>query len=308
MLTRRSTIRLAIVLAPVALLARAAPASAHDLTGDYDGPWGATTLTQEGYHVSGTYARHHGQITGVIDGDTMRFAWIQDDGSGRGVLHVGEDGALSGTWGVGYDDHHGGDWQLTRADAATGVVVAAPHAGSWTLGFRYPWDVESVPNGVLLGLGGAGLDLGFRLFDRLYIGGTGESEAIMRVSGPPGAKANYDRLRAGGEARLYFHDDDVSMSRAFLGARYGIETFDEGATVGRFADGTLGFELQLGEVSVGLSITAGISREPLTTFEAGPTQPVKTLGDTSSGTSVTGPVATPTHDNPYVAFGMSLLF
>jgi hypothetical protein len=309
------TLRLVTLFAPAVLCARAVIAHAQaDLSGDYDGTWGPTTLAQEGLRVSGSYARHHGQITGVLDGRTMRFAWIEDDGSGRGVMVVGDDGALSGTWGAGYDDHHGGDWRLARVGASgTGVDVAPPHAGSWTLGFRYPWDVQSIPDGVLIGLGGAGLDLGVRLTDHVYVGATGESEAIVRASGPPDAPSDYDRLRAGGEVRLYFGEDEREQQHDWLGARYGIETFDEGATRGRFADLTLGTEVVLGDVAVGLGLTVGASREPPAAFASSAQQAAakalvlaRSAASTAARAAAGAPSPAPT--SPYVAFGMTLVF
>jgi hypothetical protein len=304
----------------------AAPARAHDdlaratmtsrdLSGDYDGTRGATTLVQQGVHVSGAYAYHHGQIDGVVVGTTVRFSWIQDDGSGRGEFFVRDDGLLIGTWGMGYDDHNGGAWSLAPAGAGTADVVASTRAGSLQLGIRYTWDVQSLPDGVVMGVGGIGLTGGFRVTDRIYLGAVGESESITRTTGD--GAPDYVTLRVGGEARYYLHDgvasstpDEASwgpVSRHdWIGVRYGMETYDWGATFGSFADATLGTDIELGTVGLGFYLTAGLSRQLSSAFDQPLPGPVTVTFATGLGPYDTQADATMT-TSPYVGFGMSLL-
>ena len=312
--TRRTTIRIATLLAPALVLGRGTIAHARDLSGAYAGTWGATTLAQEGYHVSGTYAFHHGQIDGVLVGDTMRFSWIEDDGSGRGVITVGEGGALTGTWGMGYDDHHGGAWRLVPVTAVgvdAGVRVAPPHAGTWTLGVRYPWGAQSIPDGFLIGLGGLELDAGLHVTEHLYAGASGESVAMTRVSDEKDVPNAYGRLRAGGEARVYLYED--AETRDWLGVRYGVESFDEGTTIGRFADVTIASELVVSGVGVAIGITGGVSREPARAFGDPAAAQSRAAFAFARAASASESVSAPADQNasktcPYVALAIGVVF
>jgi hypothetical protein len=193
-----------------------------------------------------------------------------------------------------------------------GVGVAPPHAGTWTLGIRYPWDVQSLPDGVVIGLGGLGLSFGAHLTPHLYLGACAESEAVTRASG--NAASQYDRLRAGGEARLYFHDGTASSPpegspwgpvprHDWLGARYGVETFDQGTHVGRFADATVGTDIVLGAVGVSLYVSAGVSWEQPAAF-GDPAPVVNAFVRSASLGAPSGDRTT----SPYIAFGMGVVF
>ena len=192
-----------------------------------------------------------------------------------------------------------------QRDGASAIVIAPPRAGSWQLGLRYTWDVQSVPDGAVMGVGGIGLAGGVRVTDRIYLGAVAESESISRMTG--GGAPSYDTLRAGGELRYYLHDGAASVARHdWIGLRYGVETYDWGATIGRFADVTLGTDVDLGAVGLGLYLTAGLSRQPSSAFAQPVAGPV-----TVTFTTGTGPYDADTDvmtTSPYVGFGMSLLF
>jgi hypothetical protein len=145
--------------------------------------------------------------------------------------------------------------------ARTDPPVAGPHAGTWALGVRYPWDVDSGSDGVVVGLGGLGLSIGARVTDRVYAGAAAESESMSRVTSAAGEPADFERLRVGGELRWYVADGVAPVPRHdWIGLRYGAESLDRGVTFGRFADATLGTELAFGDVGVTVSLSIGVSR------------------------------------------------
>ena len=84
------------------------------ITGSYSSFWGDVEIEQQGCTVVGRYGDQHGRITGTLDGNMIRYAWVQDQGSGRGVFVIATDGELIGTWGNGSDDTSGG-WRLMPA-------------------------------------------------------------------------------------------------------------------------------------------------------------------------------------------------
>jgi hypothetical protein len=172
---------------------------------------------------------------------------------------------------------------------------------------RYPWAVQSVPDGVVVGLGGLGLAIGARVTDRCYVGAAAESESISRVTGAAGDPADYQTLRAGGEARVYFHDGAASWGPAprhdWIGARYGVETFDRGATMGRFADATLGTDVPLGAVGVTVSISAGFSRQPRAAFG----EPARRGPQIFASGAAHPIVVDDTVASPYVAFAIGIV-
>jgi len=350
-------------LVPLGLvLARGAPASAQsagpqstvpsssiNISGNYVGTWGATTLRQDGDHVAGTYAYSNGHIDGTLVGNTLRFTWTEDDGSGRGMFVVSDRGALVGTWGQGADDHNGGAWQLAPTSAiatgatgldsslmphivasALGLTPPASRAGTWTVGIRFPWDGESLPNGAAFGVGGVGVDIGMHVSDTWYLGGSADWEAVLSTAGDAeSGPGEYNRFRAGGEARYYFHEGTAAANvndaawtpiprHNYLGVRGGIETFDGGTTEGKFADVTLGTEMTTSVIGMGMYISAGLSLEPASLFDSTPSSSSSPTASTANVdlardmTGSPGAAATPSTSgstmSPYVTLGMSMLF
>ena len=76
-----------------------------------------TVLQRNGDQVTGqySYGAGAGQITGVIQGDTLWFRWQEGADSGSGRFVATPDGAgFDGSWGYGDDDQGGGRWQGRR--------------------------------------------------------------------------------------------------------------------------------------------------------------------------------------------------
>jgi hypothetical protein len=93
--------------------------------GAYDGEFDAgsnaiairTLLHRQGDRVSGqySYGGGQGQLSGVVEGDTLLFSWQEGSTTGRGRLVAEPDGAaFNGTWGYGDDEAGGGQWGGTR--------------------------------------------------------------------------------------------------------------------------------------------------------------------------------------------------
>ena len=191
--------------------------------------------------------------------------------------------------------------------------VAPPHAGSWTLGFRYPWDVQRTPDGVAIGTGGVGIAIGARVTDRIYLGVSADAVAITREPPHSGEPATYDRLRAGLEARWYFHDglafaapgEEAWMAprHDWLGVRWGAEAEDDSAQLGRFAEAALGTDISYGTIGMAVSLAAGVSRSPGAPIGAA------TMLDVQGG-AARAPGAPPVSaaTSPYVGFTLALLF
>lgn len=75
-------------------------------------------LVRQGDRVMGQYSFGvgRGEITGVVDADTLSFTWRTQTDRGRGVLRSTRDGSrVEGTWGYGDRDTGGGRWTGTRA-------------------------------------------------------------------------------------------------------------------------------------------------------------------------------------------------
>jgi hypothetical protein len=75
-------------------------------------------LVRQGDRVSGQYSfgAGQGEITGLVEGETLTFNWKTGTQNGRGVLRSSRDGArVDGTWGYGDRDTGGGRWTGTRA-------------------------------------------------------------------------------------------------------------------------------------------------------------------------------------------------
>ena len=165
------------------------------------------------------------------------------------------------------------------------LVPAIAHAddGDAQVALRFPFDVYANGRGVQIGMIGIGGDLGGRVSDALYLGVTGDYQLVIdgRTGDDPRGMHGPDvrhRLRAGVEGRWYFAEglatvtsggcdcgcapvESTVMRRAWLGVRGGVETFDR-ATIGRFADVTLGMDYQLTTNQLGMYVSAGVSREP----------------------------------------------
>ena len=323
------------VAAPVAPVAPAAPIVQQpvDVSGTYASTWGAMTLRQDGAHVTGTYAYHGGRIDGTLDGDTLRFTWTEDDGTGRGELVRASDGQLVGSWGSGDDDRNGGLWRCTPASAAPGgeSIAAgdpaatyapapdAPHAGAWSFELSVPVDVTLAPNQTLIGVGGLGLGLGKRVTDDWYLGVTGDIEGLVATNFEA-SNAPSMRLRGGAEARYIFHQGSGTASindgPAFavprydwVGARAGVESLDGGTTRGAYAELSLGTDMWLGTTQIGMYLSAGASVEPTAAYGT----PSMT-GDAATGTAGLGAEAPPAQDSSsttvakYFTLGWRLAF
>jgi len=201
------------------------------------------------------------------------------------------------------------------ADDPPAAHVAPPHAGSWTLGFRYPWDVQRTPDGVAIGTGGVGIAIGARVADRIYLGVSADAVAITRDPPRAGEPTTYDRLRAGLEARWYFHDDFafaapgeeawIAPRHDWLGVRWGAEAEDDSAQLGRFAEVALGTDISYGTVGMGVSLAAGVSRSPSTPLTAATMLDVQGSAGAARGP---GPPPAAAATSPYVGFTLALLF
>jgi hypothetical protein len=74
-------------------------------------------LFRQGERVTGQYSfgAGQGQISGLVEGDTLTFLWRTAEGAGRGVLRSSRDGSkVEGTWGHGDRTSGGGRWSGTR--------------------------------------------------------------------------------------------------------------------------------------------------------------------------------------------------
>jgi hypothetical protein len=75
-------------------------------------------LVRQGDRVTGQYSfgAGQGEITGVVEGDTLTYNWRTGTQHGRGVVRSSRDGTrLEGTWGYGERDTGGGRWTGARA-------------------------------------------------------------------------------------------------------------------------------------------------------------------------------------------------
>ena len=327
-------------VAPVTTVAPVvASVVAVDVTGTYASTWGAMTLQQDGTHVTGMYAYHDGRIDGTLDGNTLRFAWQEDDGAGRGELVRASDGSFVGSWGNGNDDHSGGLWRLTPApggaliaslgppslapvaDPETDVPSAdsapGPHAGAWSLELAIPIDVTFGSGPTLIGVGGLELGVGKRLTDNWYLGATGDFEGLVDTD-VFAASSPSIRLRAGGEARYIFNTGTGSASvndgpefavprTDWIAARVGAETLDEGSSYGTYGDVSIGTDFWLGHTQIGMYVEAGLSVEPTAAYGT------TSSSDDDSTTTGTAAIAQPaqpgaTTTEKYIGLGWRFAF
>ena len=296
-----------------------------DATGTYSSTWGAMTMQQQGTHVTGSYAYHAGTIDGTLDGNTLRFSWHEDDGSGQGVLVRASDGSWVGSWGT-TDDHSGGAWQLAPIAPGMTPIVASPStdapaqttatdgpkAGSLSFELSLPFDVTFGNGPTLMGVGGLGVGLGKRVSDNWYLGGTAdlEQEVNMSGDGPDG----FLRIRAGGEARYVFNhgtgEASVNCGPEFpvprtdwVAFRAGAETLDEGTSYGTYGDVSIGTDFWLGSTQFSMYLQGGASIEPTATYQGG----TSTTSDDSSRS--TQPQTSPASGNTTAGyFGMGFRF
>jgi hypothetical protein len=297
---------LSLVVVAISSSAYAQP-GALDVSGNYTGTWGATTLQQDGSHVSGRYAYRGGQIDGTLVDHTLTFTWTEDDGTGTGVFAIANDGAMYGTWGTGDSASNGGAWMLARGGDGVGAATTTselapidPHGMMTSL--RMLWDVGGGGGALQVNWTGLGLDVGDRLSQHWYVGGSGDV-SLFEISplGTETEPAQSARIRLGGEVRYYF-DDGVGTARincgpafpvprrTWLGARIGGESLDGGSTIGTFGDVSLGTTFQLGHIGFGVYGSFGVSSEPASVF-AGRASDATALA-TAPGTNSSAPNAT----------------
>ena len=76
-----------------------------------------TVLRRQGDRVSGVYSYGVGQgeISGIVEGDTLLFVWQSGGSRGRGRMRTGPGGVeFDGTWGHGDASVGGGTWTGAR--------------------------------------------------------------------------------------------------------------------------------------------------------------------------------------------------
>ncbi len=217
-------------------------------------------------------------------------------------LHAGI--ALLVCLGFGVSTAHA---QTATAPTAT---AAEPSRNALAIDLTFPWDATALKGANAWGLGGVGFAVGARAGRRWYLGGVAEIEAVMYTGAAtadnPAGINTVGRERLGGEVRYYLDDRTTSPSffshERWIGLRYGAETVDSRATVGRFADVTLGHDSVLGAMRMGLYVSAGLSFETATAYDGTP-DPTPTarvdLAVTAAG---------PVQASPYLALGMRLGF
>jgi hypothetical protein len=74
-------------------------------------------LWRQREQVTGTYRNGlgHGEVAGVVEGDTLVFSWQSAAGHGRGRVRAGPGGVVfEGTWGFGEAVTGGGVWTGAR--------------------------------------------------------------------------------------------------------------------------------------------------------------------------------------------------
>ena len=164
-------------------------------------------------------------------------------------------------------------------EAPAPIVEAPPRVPEWALAARFPWDVAHADSSTLIAVLGLGLDLDARVTDHTTVGFTTEASLVLALEdvGEPGSASPIARLRAGVDARWIFHDGTSLVvphcgpafevpSRAWLGARAGFETLDQGATSGHFAELSIGWERLAGHIGVGPYLAVGIEDEPAAAY------------------------------------------
>ncbi len=76
-----------------------------------------TVLWRQGDRVTGVYSYGVGQgeISGIVEGDTLLFVWQSRGSRGRGRMRTGPGGVeFDGTWGHGEASVGGGTWTGAR--------------------------------------------------------------------------------------------------------------------------------------------------------------------------------------------------
>ena len=305
----RPRVALVLLAVPCGLAARSAPARA-------DGPSGGgaatTTVTIPGGPVIVIYAPPDGTVETTADGGGVRVTWTGRDGDDR--TETTTDACTCMSPAVEPDP-------FAVSAPASAPLIAVPQAGAVIFGMRFPWDVESLPDGVGVGVGGIGLDLGVRVADRLYLGASADWEAVIDSSGSDYGPGEYNRIRAGGELRYYLHaprssgssgdlDDGAGVAtQTWVGLRAGVERYRGDLASGRFADLTIGDDFWFGPVGMALYLSAGAGDDPASAF--GSQDPsTSATPDVLSGSGGPAPAqpAAPTTTSPYLTFGMSILF
>lgn len=163
-----------------------------------------------------------------------------------------------------------------RADPGVEAPASVP---DWAIAARFPWDVAHADATTLIAVLGLGLDLDTRVTDHTTVGFSTEASLVLALesNGEPGQASPLARLRAGVDARWIFHDGTSLVvphcgpafevpSRAWLGARAGFETLDQGATSGHFAELSIGWERLVGHVAIGPYLAVGIEDEPAAAY------------------------------------------
>jgi pSer/pThr/pTyr-binding forkhead associated (FHA) protein len=69
-----------------------------------------------GRRLQYSFGAGQGEISGLVEGESLTFVWRTAEGAGRGVLRSSRDGSkVEGTWGVDDRTAGGGRWTGTRA-------------------------------------------------------------------------------------------------------------------------------------------------------------------------------------------------
>lgn len=107
--------------APAAASAPAAGVASSTWAGDWRTYFGTMRLQQEGGRVTGWYDYKNGRIEGMVEGNTVRGRWVQDNAEGRFIFRLGPDGkTFEGSWGRGASESDGGPWSGRRWDTGKG--------------------------------------------------------------------------------------------------------------------------------------------------------------------------------------------
>ncbi len=101
------------------------------LLGSYDTTYGKMELSQSGNRISGTYTGHTGSgtVEGVLDGNTLRGTWKDEDAKGRiAFVFVPDMSTFSGYW--SYDDLEpkagsGDTWVGNRTGGASKMAASS---------------------------------------------------------------------------------------------------------------------------------------------------------------------------------------
>ncbi len=199
------------------------------------------------------------------------------------------------------------------APEASVLAAPLPGVGSWALDLRMPLDVAHGGDITAVSVIGVGLDLDNRVTEHGYLGLSGEASMVMAIDSkamPPTTVEPQLRLRGGVDARYVFHEGISEVvphcgpafdvpSQAWIGGRAGVETLDEGDSLGKFAEVSIGWERHLGRVLIGPYLAVGLEDEPASAY-----------GSTAMPLPGTIAAATPDPSDPvtstYVALGLRI--